>query len=376
MLSLKSILCLIAMCLMSVHEANSHRLKSESVTYDGRRGLEGIDWKEFMNQLEDLKSPNQTPSPKPTSRTGSWGDIVTRYPTKSPTGESLESQKQTGQITRFPTTPPTPRPTPSPSVIPSTEPSFSPSVKPSTNPTLKPSGRPSLSPSSHPSTTPSVLPSASPTSEPSAQPSIQPSDAPSDSPSFMPSPQPSGNPSSTPSNRPSAPPSRMPSTSPSAIPTTQPSSSPSAQPTTSYPSVTPSMKPISTSPTVELEDTGRVNQVVLEAKGKSSRGVQFSLVGGALVILAGALFVKRDAILGKEVDESYVDDEEEEDEEGSKQEFHEELSSAVSSVSWACSPLPPQQSLSADIEEGCNNSRANTFIVPPSATQHTRAYKK
>lgn len=375
MLSLKSILCLIAMC-GGVHEANCHRLKSESV-YDGRRGLEAeIDWKEFMDKLDDLKQPNQTPSPKPTSRTGSWGDIVTRFPTKSPTGESLESQKQTGQITRFPTIPPTPRPTPSPSVMPSTEPSFSPSVKPSTNPTLKSSGKPSLSPSSHPSTTPSVFPSESPTSEPSAQPSIQPSDAPSDSPSFMPSIQLSGTPSSSPSNSPSAPPSRKPSTSPSAIPTTQPSSSPSAQPTTSYPSATPSMKPISTLPTIELEDTGRVNQVALEAKGKSSRGVQFSLVGGAIVILAGALFVKRDAILGKEVDGSYVDDEEEEDEEGSEQEFHEELSSAVSSVSWACSPLPPQISLSADIEEGRNNSRANTFIVPPSATQHTRAYKK
>lgn len=139
------------------------------------------------------------------------------------------------------------------------------------------------------------------------------------------------------------------------------------------------MKPISTSPTVELDDTGRVNQVILEAKGKSSRGVQFSLVGGAIVILAGALFVKRDAILGKEVDGSYVDEsdvdgEEEEEEEGSEQGFDEELST-LSSVSWACSPLPPQ-SLSADIEEGCNNSRANTFIVPPSATQHTRAYKK
>ena len=379
MLSLKSILCLIAMCGGVAHEADSHRLKSESATYDGRRGLEEIDWKEFMAQLDDLKSPNQTPSSKPTSRTGSWGDIVTRYPTKSPTGESIESQKQTGQITRFPTIPPTPRPTPSPSVMPSTEPSFSPSVKPSTNPTLKPSDKPSLSPSSYPSTTPSVFPSASPTSEPSAQPSIQPSDAPSDSPSSMPSPQPSGNPSSTPSNSPSAPPSRKPSTSPSAIPTTQPSSSPSAQPTTSYPSVTPSMKVISTSPTVELEDTGRVNQVVLEAKGKSSRGVQASLVGGAIVILAGALFVKRDAILGKDVDGSYVDESDvdgEEEEEGSEQGFDEELSTSLSSVSWACSPLP-QQSLSADIEEGCNNSRANTsFIVPPSATQHTRVYKK
>lgn len=137
------------------------------------------------------------------------------------------------------------------------------------------------------------------------------------------------------------------------------------------------MKVISTSPTVELEDTGRVNQVVLEAKGKSSRGVQASLVGGAIVILAGALFVKRDAILGKEVDGSYVDESDvdgEEEEEGSEQGFDEELST-LSSVSWACSPLP-QQSLSADIEEGCNNSRANTFIVPPSATQHTRAYKK
>ena len=127
MLSLKSILCLIAMCGgVAAHEANSHRLKSESATYDGRRGLEDIDWKEFMAQLHDYKSPNQTPSPKPTSRTGSWGDIVTRYPTKSPTGESIESQKQTGQITRFPTIPPTPRPTPSPSMMPSTEPSFSP----------------------------------------------------------------------------------------------------------------------------------------------------------------------------------------------------------------------------------------------------------
>lgn len=137
------------------------------------------------------------------------------------------------------------------------------------------------------------------------------------------------------------------------------------------------MKVISTSPTVALEDTGRVNQVVLEAKGKSSRGVQASLVGGAIVILAGALFVKRDAILGKEVDGSYVDESDvdgEEEEEGSEQGFDEELST-LSSVSWACSPLPPQ-SLSADIEEGCNNSRANTFIVPPSATQHTRAYKK
>src|SRR5210317_1182339 len=114
MLSLKSILCLIAMC-GGVHEADSHRLKSESVTYDGRRGLEVIDWKEFMDKLDDLKPPNQTPSPKPTSRTGSWGDIVTRLPTQSPTGESSESQKQTGQITRFPTIPPTPRPTPSPS---------------------------------------------------------------------------------------------------------------------------------------------------------------------------------------------------------------------------------------------------------------------
>jgi hypothetical protein len=135
------------------------------------------------------------------------------------------------------------------------------------------------------------------------------------------------------------------------------------------------MKPISTSPTVDLEDTGRVNQVILEAKGRSSRGVQFSIVGVALFILAGALFAKRDAIVGKDVDGSDVDDEEGEHDEGSEQEFDEELSTSLSSVSWACSPLP-QQSLSVDVEEGYNNSRANTCIVPPSATQHTRAYKK
>jgi len=336
----------------SLPAAQEHKIDDSKIDRDirdDRRGLE-IDWTAFAQELAERNNPTplptKLPSPKPTHRSGSWG-IVTRVPT-IPT-----EQSESSVITPFPTKPPSRRPTPMPTSSPSGHPTLQPSVQPTSNP--------SLTPSSQPTSTPSVSPSASPTLQPSVSPSEQPTSAPSAEPSVKPTTTPSLMPSSQPTSSPSASPSSKPSSSPSSQPTNEPSASPSASPTFK-PSAPPSRQPTTASSSIQAtaagdaekilssEENNNEVQVSLEA-GTRSNGVTFTLVGSAVVIIIGVLFVKRGCILRKE--------EAEHEEEEGKEEEEQELPNI------------------SDMEEGHDNGgrRNITYPVPPSAAIDTRTYK-
>jgi len=214
----------------------------------------------------------------------------------SPSPKPADRVGSWGIVTRLPTSVITPSPT----------------KRPSTRPTPMPT----TSPSRHPSFSPSVQPSGQPTTSPSAQPS----EKPTTTPSLMPSNQPTSNPSASSSYTPSA--------------------SPSSQPTND-----PSVYPAASRVSIEA-GTGSNNGVTIEAGTGSNNGVKFTLVGSVVVILIGALIVKRGCILGK--------DKAENEEEGGGEEEEDGLQNRT------------------DMEEGRYNI---TYPLPPSAVVDTRIYK-
>ena len=99
-----------------------------------------------------------------------------------------------------------------------------------------------LSPTTSPSFMPSVSPSISPTEAPTNTPSLMPTNIPTMSPTIEPT--------STPSQSPTTNPSTNPTISPSQTPTVPPTTYPSINPTlaSQFPSITPSISPLKTSP--------------------------------------------------------------------------------------------------------------------------------